>query len=206
MTSYYDRFGGRAILMALAILFSVIGALFAKAQEDRDSTRDGEAPNEAPITIQTESKQLKEDSVYASIDENFKLVRPIFEQACFDCHSTQTRYPWYHKLPGIKQLLDSDVKEGRQRMDFTDGFPFTGHGTPLERLARIKREVSEGDMPPWDYRLIHWKAWLNRAEKDSVIDWTDSSSVMLMRFYDSEHITYQKPDTTSAEHEDEDRD
>lgn len=204
MTSQYDKFGGRAILMALAILLAVIGAMVAKAQEEQqDSAHDGEAPNEAPITIQTESKQLREDSVFAAIDENFKLVKPIFEQACFDCHSTLTKYPWYHKVPGIKQLLDGDVKEGREHMDFTDGFPFASKKTPLEQLNRIKREVDDGDMPPLLYRLMHWSAWLNRAEKDSVIEWSDSSSVLITRFYDSEQIPYMKPDTTGAD-EDED--
>lgn len=193
MTTYYDKIGWRAILMALAILFAVIGAIYAKSKDEpEEEIHEGETGNEVPITIQADSKQQKQDSVFAAIDESFKLVKPIFEQNCFDCHSASTDYPWYHKVPGVKQLIDGDIKEGREHLDFTDGFPFAGKHTPLEQLADIKEETSEGKMPPLSYRLMHWGAWLSSAEKDSIAEWVDSSTVMLTRFYDSQNMPYKK--------------
>lgn len=205
MTTSYDRIGWRAMLMTLALLFAVMGALFAKSENEQEQEveeyTDGEAPNDAPVTIEATSLKARQDSVFAIIDENFKLVKPIIEGSCFDCHSANTDFPWYHKIPGIKQFLNGHVKEGREHLDFTDGFPFAGEHEPLEQLADIKHEITEGKMPLLSYRLIHWGAWLKQAEKDSIYEWVDSSTVALTRFYDSEQIAYKKPVSgESSEH------
>ena len=56
------------------------------------------------------------------INERYvKNVKPIFVKSCFDCHSSQTRYPWYHSLPLIKSLLDNDIAEGKKHLNMSDG-------------------------------------------------------------------------------------
>lgn len=205
MTTGYDKTGWRAVLVVLALLFSVMGALLAKTaptQQDEE-WHDGEQSNEAPVYIEATSVKARQDSVYASVDESFKLVKPIVEESCFDCHSTNTDYPWYHKIPGIKQFLNNHIEEGREHLDFTDGFPFAGKGDPLKQLGEIKEVIEEDEMPLLSYRLLHWGSRLSQAEKDSIYEWVDSSIVALTRFYDRENIPYTLPKTDiehSSEH------
>src|SRR3989338_5754589 len=52
------------------------------------------------------------------------LARPIIEKKCFDCHSSQTKYPAYYKLPLVKWLIDSDISEAKEHLDFEKPFPF----------------------------------------------------------------------------------
>ena len=54
-------------------------------------------------------------------------IEPIFKAKCFDCHSSSTRHPWYYKVPGVRQLINSDVKEAKEHLDMSQGFPFQGH-------------------------------------------------------------------------------
>lgn len=102
-------------------------------------------------------------------------VRPIFKAKCFDCHSDQTRYPWYYRLPGIKQLIDDDIKEAREHMDLSHDFPFGGHHSPKEQLKDLKEVVAEDKMPLWRYRLLHWNSGLTDEEKRIILEWLEKS-------------------------------
>jgi hypothetical protein len=118
-------------------------------------------------------------SIYASIQAGFVKLEPILRKGCFDCHSDQTHYPWYHAILGVKQLIDKDIRVARKRLDMSKGVPFSIKGRPADDLARIRGELVDHDMPPWDYRLIHWNANPTDAERDSVISWIDESLRLL---------------------------
>jgi hypothetical protein len=104
-----------------------------------------------------------------------KEVEPIFRAKCFDCHSDQTRYPWYYRLPGAKQLIDRDIREAHKHMDMSAGFPFKGHGTPSEDLEAIAKVVSKRTMPPLRYILMHWNSRLTEEEEKAILRWAEES-------------------------------
>lgn len=106
-------------------------------------------------------------------------IKSIFLQKCFSCHSTKTSYPWYYELPGVRQLIESDIKEALTHLDLTEGFPFVGHGTPDEDLEAIRETISNGDMPPLKYLLMHWNHKIDASEKKKIMDWTESSLKVL---------------------------
>ncbi len=118
-------------------------------------------------------------SAYQQIDQQFATVKPILQRSCFDCHSDQTKYPWYHKVPGIKNLIDSDIRGGRENLDMSTGFPFPGTTDQIALLAKMRREIRDGDMPPLQYRMLHWGRLIEGAPQDSVFAWIDGSTFML---------------------------
>ncbi|MBI1908715.1 MAG: heme-binding domain-containing protein [Deltaproteobacteria bacterium] len=102
-------------------------------------------------------------------------VRPIFETKCFDCHSDQTRYPWYYRLPGVRQLMDHDIEEAREHIDLSHDFPFGGHHPLKEQLKDLKEVVEENEMPLWRYRLLHWNSGLTDEERRIILEWLEKS-------------------------------
>lgn len=104
-----------------------------------------------------------------------KKIAPFFKKSCFDCHSSQTNYPWYYKFPIVKQIIDSDIKEGRSHLDFSQGFPFKSHDSPKNDLKSIKKSISEKKMPPQKYLLLHKGAKLSQNEIDIIFDWVTKS-------------------------------
>jgi hypothetical protein len=112
-------------------------------------------------------------------DQYIKKIRPIFQKKCFDCHSNQTNFPWYHSLPVIKGLLDADINEGRKHIDMSDDFPFEGHGSAEEDLKAIQKDVNENSMPPMKYWLIHWRSRLTKEERLRINIWIDESLMIL---------------------------
>jgi len=158
-----------ALTASLGALLVCIGVAFGHGGEHHDSTEAAEA--EAVDTL-TPSEDAARDSVFATIQAGFVALEPIFKKGCFDCHTDQTDYPWYYKLPLVQGMIDDDTRQAKKHVDMSNGFPFAGHGNPADDLAAIRSEVVEGDMPPWNYRLMHWSAKPSEVERDSIVDWT----------------------------------
>ncbi|WP_238625620.1 heme-binding domain-containing protein [Aggregatilinea lenta] len=104
-------------------------------------------------------------------------TRDLVVQACYDCHSSETEWPWYAHVAPVSWVLRYDVTEGREALDFSDwdrqlamepdpDEPFAPD--PLDQ--RIEDEIRSGSMPPTTYRLLHEEARLTDAEKDALIE------------------------------------
>ncbi len=130
--------------------------------------------NTANLTT-PDSATLVQDSVYAEINNGFVTLRPIFVKGCFDCHTHQTRFPWYYKLPIIKGMIDSDIRNAHKKLDMEPGFPFSKRGDVADDLVNIHDELQSSDMPPLSYRFMHWDAKPSKAERDSVFNWINRS-------------------------------
>ncbi len=112
-------------------------------------------------------------------EKYLEKVKLIFQKSCFNCHSNQTVYPWYSKMPGAKQLINSDITEAKKHIDMTNDFPFKGHGTPKEDLEAIAKAVTEKTMPPFRYKIMHWQSGLTKQERENVLEWTRNSLNLL---------------------------
>lgn len=126
----------------------------------------------------TKSINSNEDlqKIYQEINITYtQNVKPIFEKKCFDCHGKIEKYPWYYKLPGIKQLMDSDIKEAKKHLDMSKDFPFISHETPLKDLKSLREVIEENDMPPFQYVLGHWDSRLTKEEKKKLYQWVEDS-------------------------------
>ena len=93
-------------------------------------------------------------------------TRALAVRACYDCHSNESVWPWYSNVAPISWLVQRDVDEGRQRLNFSEW----GSGREAERERELTEVISEGEMPPAIYLLQHGSARLTDAEKQQLID------------------------------------
>jgi hypothetical protein len=107
------------------------------------------------------------------------LVAPIFERKCADCHTNHPRYPWYHRLPLIRSLIDHDVASARADMDLSRGFPPIGKGSPTEYLGAIQDALEDHSMPPLRYRLMHPGTALTAPERARILAWIQRGELEL---------------------------
>ncbi|MBI4041792.1 MAG: heme-binding domain-containing protein [Deltaproteobacteria bacterium] len=113
----------------------------------------------------------------AAIQESYLgKIKPIFQKKCFDCHSRFTIYPWYSHIPWVKGVLEKDIREGLKHLDMSQGFPFQGHGTPLEDFKAIEKTIIDNTMPPRRYKLLHWNSGLTPQEKKTILEWISNNS------------------------------
>lgn len=137
----------------------------------------GSSAHEGARHIESQKAPSEEDlSLLKSINaEYLTAIKSIFKRACFNCHSTQTQYPWYYSIPGIKQRIDSDIREAMKHMDMTNDFPFRGHGSPRKDFEAIRKTIQKNSMPPFRYRMMHWDAGITDAEKAVILKWIDEN-------------------------------
>jgi hypothetical protein len=85
-------------------------------------------------------------------------TRELAARACFDCHSNETRWPWYSHVAPFSWLTQSDVDRGRRKVNYSEW------DLPQEDAHDAAKAVQEGEMPPWYYP---W-ARLSRAEREEL--------------------------------------
>jgi uncharacterized membrane protein len=120
------------------------------------------------------STTTNHSSALLSLNESYrKTVKPIFQKKCFDCHSRYTHQPWYYQLPGVKQLIDHDVREAREDLDMSEDFPFLGKGTPTDYLDVLQDVIKDGSMPPWRYRILHRDSKLTNEDRVLIQEWIE---------------------------------
>ncbi|MBI2346439.1 MAG: heme-binding domain-containing protein [Deltaproteobacteria bacterium] len=120
----------------------------------------------------------EQERVHKINTEYLRTIKPIFRAKCFDCHSAQTKYPWYYPLPIAKQIIDRDIREGRKHIDMTSDFPFSGHHPPMEQLEVIKKVVQNNSMPLMRYRLLNWGSGLTLSEKGRILQWINAAQAI----------------------------
>ena len=87
-------------------------------------------------------------------------TRALAKQACFDCHSNETKWPAYASIAPASWLVQRDVNEGRAVLNFSEWT------SPQAEAKEAAEEVLEGEMPPAAYMLVHAHARLNAADRD----------------------------------------
>lgn len=94
-------------------------------------------------------------------------VREIFERSCYDCHSNQTKWPWYSHVAPASWLVADHVEEGREELNFSNWPAYDDAHTRDE----IVEETTEGEMPMGSYLLIHRKARLSDQDLEILRKW-----------------------------------
>ncbi len=96
-------------------------------------------------------------------------TRELAVRACFDCHSNQTTWPWYSNVAPASWLLQHDVDEGREELNFDDW------QKPYKEAKESGKTVREGEMPPWFYLPLHPHAKLTDEEKRALAEGLDAT-------------------------------
>ncbi len=92
-------------------------------------------------------------------------TKELFMRACADCHSNETKWPWYSSIAPISWLVTYDVKEGREHFNVS----MWGIQEKNDGEEAVK-SVKEGEMPPFAYLLAHPEARLSESEKRDLIE------------------------------------
>jgi hypothetical protein len=107
------------------------------------------------------------EASFAAVAKPSPEVAAIFKRACSDCHSNETVWPWYSRVAPVSWLLVSDVREGRAHMNLSEWNLLSPEASKL-RMKAACREVRKGEMPLWQYRLMHPEARLTSADIDKI--------------------------------------
>jgi len=101
-------------------------------------------------------------------------VEIVLRRSCQDCHSNQTRWPWYSYVAPLSWIVAHDVHAARRQMNFSEWAGYSEKKRE-ERLNGICEQVVNGDMPEGKYALIHRRARITEDERAAICQWVERS-------------------------------
>jgi hypothetical protein len=99
-------------------------------------------------------------------------VKTILQTSCYDCHSNNTKYPWYSYIQPVRMFMDSHIKEGKENLNFSE-FGNYSERKQGNKLEQIVKQIKADEMPLASYTLIHKNAILTQENKKVLINWIE---------------------------------
>lgn len=115
------------------------------------------------IPFERDSKDLKE------IIGN-EQVHNILKRACFDCHSYQTKWPWYSYAFPTNFFIYHHVKKGRESLNFHtwNELSITKQSINIDNIIE---SIESGEMPLKSYLLLHPQAQITERDLNILREW-----------------------------------
>lgn len=110
-------------------------------------------------------------SVISDFSESAE-VKTILKRSCYDCHSNETKWPYYSYLFPISYLLAKHVEEGRDELNFSEWGELSVK-KQKRKAGEILEEIEEGEMPPWDYKLLHPDSKISEEDLNVLKAWAE---------------------------------
>lgn len=107
-------------------------------------------------------------------------VMSTLRRACFDCHSYETRWPWYSRLPIASLLLERDVNRGRGQLNFSRWAQYSRFER-ADLLDKVCERVTAGEMPLRPYLMLHGEARLSETDVAGLCEWSRNEATRLVQ-------------------------
>lgn len=111
----------------------------------------------------------KENDLIQVYQAPMEIAR-LLKNACYDCHSYHTQYPWYAELAPFSWMIADHIRHGRGEVNYSEwkNYPLMDRS---ELLLHSGRQVKKGHMPIAGYVRFHPEAQLSEQEKEQLISW-----------------------------------
>jgi Haem-binding domain len=105
-------------------------------------------------------------------------IAATLHAACYDCHSSKTRWPWYSHIAPMSWEIAKDVNDGRENLNLSD-WPVNDPKRAAKKLEDMSEQIGYDEMPLKKYMLIHADARLTESQRKKLIDWLDAEAARL---------------------------
>jgi Haem-binding domain len=97
-------------------------------------------------------------------------VQKSLKYSCYDCHSNNTKYPWYTNIQPIGLWLQSHVNDGKRHLNF-DEFATYSEKKAKHKFEEIEETTKTEWMPLDSYLIIHGDAKLTPDQWKEMREW-----------------------------------
>ena len=119
-------------------------------------------------------------------------VHSILEKACLDCHSNNTRYPWYTNFQPFDWWITNHINEGKKEFNL-DEYNSRSLRYQYNKMKQTVDLVKNNEMPLNSYLWIHKDAKLSPDEKSSLINWANGIMDSMEAKYPMDSLIRKKP-------------
>src|SRR5690554_7981534 len=97
-----------------------------------------------------------------------ETIGKLVMESCYDCHSNNTKYPWYNRIQPMAWFLEDHIIEGKKELNFSEWTAYSDR-RKNSKLNSIISQITDGEMPLFSYTLLHREAVYSESEKKLVI-------------------------------------
>ena len=94
----------------------------------------------------------------------------MLKTSCYDCHSSESKYPWYSNVAPVSWWVKDHINEGREELNFSEWGTFSDK-RKAKKIHEVLEEVEEGEMPMTPYLIIHTDAKLSPEQTENFMSW-----------------------------------
>lgn len=102
---------------------------------------------------------------------------PTLRAACFDCHSYESKLPWYAYINPSGILVRNHIRDGRKHLNFSTFFTYDLEKR-IHKLEEAIEEVEKGNMPINNYTWLHPEARLTTDQRNELTAWFRSVAAL----------------------------
>lgn len=119
------------------------------------------------------TKHNTNEAAWQKIKEEQNLgdeLHTIFSNACYDCHSNNTIYPWYSKIQPLSLWINHHVDEGKHHFNFNSLNEYSPKKFK-HKMEELVEMIEKEEMPLKSYTIIHKNAILTNEQQMMIINW-----------------------------------
>ena len=127
------------------------------------------------VPVNREMPKSDENKDFLVITQAPEDVQILMRNACFDCHSNETNWPWYSHIAPISFVIVEHIVDGKDHLNFSNWSTYDFGDYP-NILKHMKKEIEKRGMPLAGYTLFHTDAKLTDERKELILNWIDKVS------------------------------
>ncbi|MFY1047002.1 heme-binding domain-containing protein [Chryseobacterium sp. GP-SGM7] len=95
-------------------------------------------------------------------------IAKLINTSCYDCHSDETKYPWYSSIAPASWWLKNHIDEGRKHLNFSI-FATYEPERQIHKMEECVEMLEKHEMPLESYYIGHQDAKLSDLQRQELI-------------------------------------
>lgn len=120
------------------------------------------------LRIKTTVPEVDPKGTFATMDLIDAETLQLVKGACYDCHSYETKYPWYANVAPVSWWLKGHIDNGRDKLNFS---LWNSYSTQRQvvKIEEIIETMEEQRMPLTTYVIMHKEGRIDAEESAQII-------------------------------------
>ena len=116
------------------------------------------------------------DSDFILTEKPPQQIAAILKESCYDCHSNNTRYPWYDRITPVNFWVNGHIKGAKEELNFSEWEHYSAKKKAY-KLEEFIEVLENNEMPLSSYTLMHSEAKLTNDETQALINWATITKI-----------------------------
>ena len=122
------------------------------------------------IRIDKTSPEFDPTKDLMAIESPPQKVEQLLKEACYDCHSYESKYPWYTNISPVSWWIKRHINLGRKKLNYSVWGTYDAK-RKAHKIEESVEYVKEGWMPIGTYKLMHPEGRITDEERTILTNW-----------------------------------